>query len=51
MSAIAPQREAWILRFGLSYVQPSHNLPDALLAQLCRCRDDSARRLILGCSR
>jgi hypothetical protein len=51
MKQMDPQREAWILRFGLSYVQPSHNLPDALLAQLCKCRSDEARRLILGISR
>jgi hypothetical protein len=41
-------REAWMLRFGLSYHHPDQWLPDNLLWQLSRCRDDEARRLILG---
>jgi hypothetical protein len=41
-------REAWMLRFGLSYHHPDQWLPDNLLWQLIRCRNDEARRLILG---
>jgi len=42
------ERKAWMMRFGLSYKRPDHWLPDEMLLQLSRCRDDEARRLILG---
>ncbi len=47
-----PIRKAWVLRFSLT---PCHargdKLPDAMLHQLSLCKNDEARRLILGVSR
>ena len=39
---------AWTLRFGLSAKKACLLTPE-FMAQLSRCKDDSARRLILGC--
>lgn len=46
-------REAWMLRFGLPVANKKIRswLSDEVLWQLCRCRSDEARRLILGVSR
>ena len=46
-----PIREAWILRFDLAkwHINP-YKLSDALLFQLSQCKNDEARRLILGMS-
>ena len=44
-------REAYVRRFGV--MRDSHTsryITDALMRQLGACRDDSARRLILGVS-
>jgi hypothetical protein len=42
---------AWKMRFGLSDKQRSMCLGPSGCWQLCRCRSDEARRLILGISR
>jgi hypothetical protein len=43
--------EAWCQRFGLPYPHhPSAGMPDRLTSQLCTCKSDEARRLILGIS-
>jgi hypothetical protein len=45
-----PIRQAWQLRFGLSYRQ-ARRLTDKMLWRLSQCRNDEARRIILGVSR
>jgi hypothetical protein len=45
------ERTAWAMRFGITITQLCRGIPDALCLQLCRCRSDEARRLILGVSR
>ncbi len=47
---LCPEREAWAMRFGLKQTHPPRLLPDDLCRQLCQCRDDAARRLLLGVS-
>jgi hypothetical protein len=42
-------RQAWALRFGLTDKQMKE-LTCSLMWQLCRCRSDEARRIILGIS-
>ena len=42
--------EAWALRFGIDLSQPHRIFTDAFCWQLCRCRSDEARRLLLGVS-
>ena len=43
---------AWIMRFGLRpSIMVRRLLTPALCSQLCQCRSDEARRLILGVSR
>jgi hypothetical protein len=44
-------RKAWCIRFGISWTR-KHRLwlTDEIMWQLCRCRNDEARRLILGVS-
>ena len=44
-------RKAWCIRFGISWTR-KHRLwlTDEIIWQLCRCRDDMARRIILGVS-
>ena len=44
-----PIRLAWSMRFGLTNKQRKR-LTDAFCWQLCLCRDDAARRLLLGVS-
>ena len=44
-----PVREAWAMRFGIKG-KFQRLLTSAMCWQLCRCRDDSARRLLLGVS-
>ena len=44
-------REAWMLRFGLTYEHARRELSDSLIAQLSYCRSDECRRLILGISK
>ena len=47
-----PIRQAWALRFGLNPLNLEQNrFPESLLWQLCRCRNDEARRLVLGVSK
>jgi hypothetical protein len=47
-----PQREAWILRFGLvEWKHKDHRLSWDLTRQLSQCKGDEQRRLILGISR
>jgi hypothetical protein len=46
-----PVREAWAMRFGLHTLKQRALLTPFLCWQLCLCRDDSARRLLLGVSR
>ena len=47
-----PIREAWHLRFGIvESFRRSDRLTLALMLQLSQCRNDEARRLILGISR
>jgi len=43
-------RQAWIMRFDLPYARPANEITTELMWQLCLCKDDSARRLILGVS-
>jgi hypothetical protein len=42
------RRWAYVKRFGLNPIRPHHKLTTKLLDQLDRCKDDEARRLILG---
>ena len=46
-----PEREAWAMRFGLSWKKRINILTDRMIWQLSRCRSDEARRLLLGVSR
>ena len=46
-----PIRTARMMEFGLRYVKPEKDVPDALLAQLSYCLSDEARRIILGVSK
>ena len=46
-----PVRDAWAMRFGLRTAKQRALLTPSLCWQLCQCRDDEARRLILGLSR
>lgn len=41
------ERSAWAERFGLTRKQ-RRMLTDAMLRQLCRCRSNEARKLLLG---
>ena len=41
---------AWATRFALTESHP-YRISDAMCWQLCRCRSDEARRIILGVSR
>jgi hypothetical protein len=43
-----PVREAWALRFGIHPTKLCVLLNDAMCKQLAGCKDDMARRLILG---
>lgn len=43
-----PVKEAWALRFGLCTFRQWRLLTPLLCWQLCQCRSDEARRLILG---
>ena len=45
-----PIAEAWELRFGVKVTQPTRLFTPALCWQLCQCRGDEQRRLILGVS-
>ncbi len=45
-----PIREAWMLRFGLTYARPTREMAVQVLQQLSFCRSDEARRLLLGIS-
>jgi hypothetical protein len=46
-----PEVEAWCERFGMEYpIHPSVGMPGRLTSQLCTCKSDEARRLILGIS-
>jgi hypothetical protein len=46
-----PIREAWAMRFGLHTPKQRAKLTTFLCWQLCQCRDDEARRLLLGKSK
>ena len=50
---VNPIKEAWALRFGFDIHKPKakHIFLDAVCWQLCQCRTDEARRLILGVSK
>jgi hypothetical protein len=45
-------RKAWCIRFGIPYTR-KHRLwlTDAIMWQLCQCRSDEARRILLGVSK
>ena len=44
-------RKAWCIRFGISWTRKDRLwLTDEIMWHLCRCRDDMARRIILGVS-
>jgi hypothetical protein len=43
-----PIREAWTMRFNLPQVNDRRVMTDSICRQLSFCRDDEARRLILG---
>jgi hypothetical protein len=43
-------RLAWSMRFGLTEKQKNLFLTDEGCWQLCRCRTDEARRILLGVS-
>ena len=44
------RRADMMRRMGIRYFNPKHQIPDSELEQLCRCKDDCARRLLLGIS-
>ncbi|MFZ3343364.1 MAG: hypothetical protein WA213_20975 [Terriglobales bacterium] len=44
------ERDAWGDRFGLTTRQ-TRNLTNAFMAQLCRCKSDAARCVLLGVTR
>ena len=46
-----PVRLAWELRFGLTEKQKVKLLTPDMCWQLCQCRDDVDRRILLGVSR
>jgi hypothetical protein len=50
LQRVDPIVHAYSDRFGLSITQPTRLLSPKLCRQLGQCRDDSARRLILGVS-
>lgn len=52
VSEAAKLRTAWVERFALPKYRAARDskLPAELLAQLDRCKDDMARRLIMGVS-
>jgi hypothetical protein len=50
LQGVDPIVHAYSDRFGLSITQPTRLLSPKLCRQLGQCRDDSARRLILGVS-
>jgi hypothetical protein len=43
-------RDAWAERYGkdIRYIRGRYMFSEAGMAQLCRCRSDEARRLLLG---
>lgn len=43
-------REAWAMRFKIEFRKPHRDLPDSLLSQLSQCKNDEARRILLGCT-
>lgn len=43
-----PRRALWAARLGLSASVVRHHLSEAKLAQLDKCEDDAARRLLMG---
>jgi hypothetical protein len=43
-------RDAWAIRFGMSYDDVYRLLTVAMMNQLSRCKSDECRRLILGIS-
>lgn len=45
-----PRREFYIEHFNLALVNPRNRLPVSLLEQLDACKDDDARRILLGIS-
>ncbi len=49
-SSTAILREAWRTRFGITASHERDTFTEELLCQLSFCKDDSARRLILGVS-
>jgi hypothetical protein len=45
-----PVMEAWAMRFGLTHLQRWRVFTPKMCWQLCQCRGDEQRRLILGVS-
>ena len=43
-------RRFYVRYFKLTNCRPERDIPDRLVRQLFKCKDDSARRLILGIS-
>ncbi len=43
-----PIVEAWALRYKLTVIQRKRLLTNRLCWQLCQCRSEEARRIILG---
>ena len=44
-------RDAWMDRFALTFKDPKYILNEKMLCQLCFCKDDESRRILLGVSR
>lgn len=44
-------RDAYVLRYGFTWQRPSRKFTTRFMEQLDNCKDDAARRLLLGVSK